>query len=280
MHAGRVAHPFNRQTDTIPVAPSAIAPSRTQMYTDDAGMQPIPIPRALDASEIAAVVDEYVKAAENAIEARFDGVELHGASGYLPMQFLSSGTNQRSDRYGGSTQNRMRFILEIVEALTGAIGGSRVGIKLSPGIDFNECVDDQPVHTYTALVKELNRFELAYMHVARTTSAFDVHGTLRPLFQGPYVAGAGLREREDGESLLRSGLADATAWAVRFLANPDLPKRLLTGPFNKARESLFYTPGQEGYLDYPSLSGSAARDEYRGRFTAESNDLESAGSPA
>jgi len=125
MHAGRIAHPFNRQTDAIPVAPSAIAPSRTQMYTDDAGMQSIPTPRALDVSEIAAVVDEYVKAAENAIEAGFDGVELHGASGYLPMQFLSSGTNQRSDRYGGSTQNRMRFILEIVEALAGAIGGSR-----------------------------------------------------------------------------------------------------------------------------------------------------------
>jgi len=130
-------------------------------------------------------------------------------------------------------------------------------------------------------VKELDRFELAYMHVARTTSAFDVHGTLRPLFQGPYVAGAGLREREDGESLLRSGLANATAWAVRFLANPDLPKRLLAdGPFNKARESLFYTPGQEGYLDYPSLSGIVASGEHRGRFTAESNDLESAGSPA
>jgi len=172
----------------------------------------------------------------------------------------------------------MRFILEIVEALTGAIGGSRVGIKLSPGIDFNECVDDEPVHTYRALVQELNRFDIAYMHVARTTSAFDVHGTLRPLFQGPYVAGAGLREREDGESLLRSGLADSTTWAVRFQANPDLPKRLLTdGPFNQARESLFYTPGQEGYLDYPSLSGSVAPGEHRGRLSAELNDPESAG---
>lgn len=254
MHAGRVAHPLNRQTDAQPVAPSAIAPANTPMYTDESGMQPIPTPRALETSEIGPIVSEYASAARNAIDAGFDGVELHAASGYLPMQFLSSETNQRSGRYGGSLPNRMRFIIEVMEALAGTAGGGRVGIKLSPGIDFNECIDADPAATYSALVTELNQFDLAYLHVAGVTDEFDVHGTLRPLFDGPYVAGAGLRVREDADSLLRDGLADATIWATRFIANPDLPERLHTGgPFAEPVEATFYTPGPEGYVDYPFL---------------------------
>lgn len=252
MHVGRIAHPFNRKTDMPPVAPSAVKPQTTQMYTDAAGMQPIPTPKALEIEEILAIIDEYVKATENAHRAGFDGVELHGASGYLPDQFLCSGTNQRKDAYGGSLANRMRFTLEILEAMIAAVGNEYIGIKLSPDMRFNECIDQNPVQTYSGLVTELNRLGLAYLHVGNFTERFDVHATLRPLFDGPYLAGGGLRTAADGERLLNTYSADAVVYGQLFLANPDLVQRLQTGaPLAVADESTFYTPGPKGYIDYP-----------------------------
>lgn len=256
MHVGRIAHLLNRQTDAPAVAPSAIAPAGTQMWTDQEGMQPIPVPRALEASEIQGMLDEYAAAAANAVGAGLDGVELHSASGYLPNQFLASNTNHRTDRYGGPPAHRIRFTLEALEAMAGAVGSDRVGIKISPGMGFNDCLDDDPRGLFSILVPELGRLDLAYLHVGKFATDWDVHGVLRPLYDGVYLAGGGLRGRDDGQALLDRGVADMTVWGQRFLANPDLPARLgANGPFNEAVPDTFYTPGETGYTDYPALAG-------------------------
>ena len=255
MHVGRVAHPHNRLTEAQPVAPSAIAPETTQMYTDEAGMQPIPEPRALAADEIPQVIAEYVAASRCAMEAGFDGVELHAASGYLPDQFQCSETNRRSDGYGGSVEGRLRFTLEVLEAMVGVVGRDRVGIKLSPDMRFNDCIDDDPKTTYTALVRELDRFGLAYLHAGQFTRAFDVHGTLRPLFDGPYLAGCGLRTAGDGARTLDEYGADMVVYGERFIANPDLVERFrASAPLADSDEATYYTPGAEGYTDYPTMT--------------------------
>ena len=254
MHVGRIAHALNRQTDAEPVAPSAIAPATTQMWTDQEGMQPIPTPRALETKEIAGIVEEYVEAAKLARQAGFDGVELHAASGYLPNQFLASNTNRRTDRYGGSPENRIRFVLEVLEAMSGAIGGDRVGMKISPAMGFNDCLDDDPAGLFSLLVGELNNIPMAYLHVGQFTDSFPVHGTLRPRYRGVYLGGVGLRERKDGQDLLDQYGADMTVWGTRLLANPDLVRRLKEGAsFNEANPDTFYTPGEAGYTDYPTL---------------------------
>ena len=253
MHVGRVAHPLNRQTAATPVAPSAIAPE-TPMWTDQQGMQPIPTPRALDTEEIAGVVEEYARAARMARAAGFDGVELHAASGYLPNQFLATSTNLRTDRYGGPPKNRIRFVLEVLEAMGDSIGGDRVGMKLSPAMGFNDCLDEDPEGLFSLLVKELANVPMAYLHVGQFTDTFDVHGTLRPLYDGIYLGGVGLRERNDGQTLLDAG-ADMTVWGTRFLSNPDLVRRLEEGAsFNDPDPDTFYTPGAKGYTDYPALA--------------------------
>jgi N-ethylmaleimide reductase len=262
MHTGRIGHPLNRKTDDTPVSPSAIAPATTQMYTDQAGLQAIPTPRALETKEIPAVIEEYVAATRNARQARFDGVELHGASGYLPDQFLCSETNHRNDAYGGSLVNRMRFTLETLEAMVAAEGSDYVGIKLSPDMRFNDCIDEDPEQTYSGLVTALNRFGLAYLHVGNFTKRFDVHARLRPLFEGPYLAGGGLRTAADGQDTLERYGADAVVYGQRFIANPDLVHRLKTGfPLADADESTFYTPGAAGYTDYPPIDPIPAGKE-------------------
>ncbi len=254
MHVGRITHPLNRQTDAQPVAPSAIAPETTQMWTDQEGMQPIPTPRALETGEIPSIIEEYVGAARLAIEAGFDGVELHAASGYLPNQFLASGTNHRTDQYGGSVENRIRLVLELLEAMGSAIGGGRVGMKISPAMGFNECKDDDPVGLYTTLVQALSGIPMAYLHVGKFTADFDVFATLRPLYDGVFLAGGGLRDAGQGQALLDQGLADVTVWGTLLLSNPDLVHRLRENAgFNEVDASTFYTPGEAGYTDYPAL---------------------------
>lgn len=255
MHVGRITHPLNRQIDAPGIAPSAIAPGpSTQMWTDAEGMQPIPEPRALSTNEIGEVVAEYANAARLAREAGFDGVELHAASGYLPNQFLASNTNRRTDRYGGSVENRIRFVLELLTALDEAIGGDRVGMKISPAMGFNDCLDEDPVGLFTSLVTALGGIPMAYLHVGNFTDVFDVHATLRPLYRGVYLAGGGLRKREDGQALLDADLADATVWGSTYVANPDLVRRLKEGsPLAEPDASTFYTPGEVGYTDYPAL---------------------------
>jgi N-ethylmaleimide reductase len=193
MHVGRIGHAANRVTPDPLVAPSAIR-AAGQMWTDALGLQDHDMPRALETREIPGVIAEYAQATRHAIAAGFDGVELHSASGYLPMQFLSTGSNHRTDAYGGSLQNRLRFVIETLEAMAAAAGSaSRVGIKLSPAMPFNDIRDDNPAETYAALVRAISPMGLAYLHVMRSAPLPTVFELLRPLFRGPFLAGGGFR---------------------------------------------------------------------------------------
>lgn len=251
MHAGRISHPLHLPGGAVPVAPSAVRPEG-QSYTAE-GLRPHVTPRALETAEIPGVVAEYARATGRALEAGFDGVELHAASGYLPEQFLSSKTNRRADRYGGSVANRARFVLEVLEAMTAAAGSERVGIKIAPELGFNDIADETPEHTYAYLVRALRPLRLAYLHVVQASPATDYHALLRPLFNGTYFAGGGLT-RSSAESLIVQGRADAVVFGKLFLANPDLPQRFRwNARLNEADTTTFYTLGPEGYIDYPSL---------------------------
>lgn len=254
MHAGRISHPSFLPGNAVPVAPSAVRP-HGESYTSS-GMQPYVTPRALETSEIPGVIEEHRVAAARAIEAGFDGVELHAASGYLPMQFLSSGTNLRMDRYGGSAANRARFVIETLEAMAQAAGANRVGIKISPEIVFNDIRDANPRETYVTLVKAISGMGLAYLHVGVSRSGVDYHGLLRPLFRGPYLAGGGLDEARARE-LIATGRADVAVFGTAFVANPDLPARLRRrAKLNVPDEATFYTSDAKGYIDYPTLEGA------------------------
>ncbi|WP_137817505.1 alkene reductase [Pseudomonas sp. 2FG] len=252
MHCGRVSHPSLLPDGAQPQAPSAIkAAGQTWTAT---GLQDFVTPHAMSVAEIASVIDGYRGAARRAIEAGFDGVELHTASGYLPEQFLSSGSNRRDDQYGGSVENRARFVLEVLHAMVLEIGGDRVGIKISPEMNFNDIVDANPQETYTYLVEQLREFNLAYLHVALFGASVDYHALLRPLFDGAYLVGGGLN-KEVAQVLLAEGRADAAVFGSAFLANPDLPERFRTDAgLNVPNKDSFYAPGVEGYIDYPSIS--------------------------
>jgi len=252
MHVGRIGHPENRYTDEPLVAPSAIQ-AEGQMWTDSLGMQDHPTPRALETNEIPDIVEQYAHATRNALAAGFDGVELHSASGYLPMQFLSSNTNQRTDGYGGSVQNRIRFVMEVLEAMTQAAGSaSKVGIKISPAMPFNDIHDADPTETYTTLVEAISPLGLAYLHVLQTAlpNTFEL---LRPLFKGTFAAGGGFT-KESGDATLASGLADFIVFGKLFTANPDLPERFVQdAELADWDADTFYSPGPEGYTDFASL---------------------------
>jgi N-ethylmaleimide reductase len=251
MHCGRISHPSLLPDGVLPVAPSAIKPAG-QTWTSN-GLQDLPTPRALDIAEIAGIIERYRLATRQALEAGFDGVELHAASGYLPEQFLSSGSNQRDDRYGGSVENRARFVLETLAAMVAEAGGDRVGVKISPEMGFNDISDANPQETYAYLVEQLRDFGLAYLHVALFGAKADYHALLRPRFNGAYLIGGGL-DRNSAESLLDKGQADATVFGGAFLANPDLPERFRrNAPLNTPDKATFFTPGAEGYTDYPTL---------------------------
>lgn len=252
MHCGRISHPSLLPDGALPQAPSAIKPAG-QTWTA-MGLQDFVIPQALSVGEIAAVIEGYRRAARLAIEAGFDGVELHAASGYLPEQFLSSGSNQRTDEYGGSVENRVRFVLEVLNAIATEIGSDRVGIKLSPEMNFNDIVDANPQETYTWLVEQLRGLNLAYLHVALFGASVDYHALLRPLFDGSYLIGGGL-DQNAAQSLIAEDRADAAVFGGAFLANPDLPERFRTGAeLNVPDKDTFYAPGAQGYIDYPAMS--------------------------
>jgi len=252
MHCGRISHSSMLPNEAQPVAPSAIKPAG-QTWTAT-GLQDFPEPRALSVEEIAGVVNEYRLATRRAIDAGFDGVELHTASGYLPEQFLSSGSNQRQDQYGGSAANRARFVLEVLAAMVAEVGGDRVGIKISPEMNFNDITDANPQETYTYLVEQLKGFNLAYLHVALFGAKVDYHALLRPLFNSAYLMGSGL-DQTGAEAVIADGRADAAVFGGAFLANPDLPDRFRKGaPLNAPDKNTFYGGGAEGYTDYPTLS--------------------------
>jgi N-ethylmaleimide reductase len=253
MHVGRIGHSANRYTAEPLVAPSVVR-AAGQMWTDAHGLQDYDIPRALDTAEIPGVIDEYAQATRKALAAGFDGVELHSASGYLPMQFLSTNTNLRTDGYGGAVTNRIRFVVESLEAMIAAAGdASKVGIKLSPAMPFNDIHDADPIETYTTLVKAISPLGLAYLHVLRTPPIPHIFELLRPLFAGPFAA-AGAFDFESGNAALASGAADYIVFGKPFTSNPDLPARFAKGaeltPFDA---TTFYSPGEKGYTDFPSL---------------------------
>ncbi|MEQ9568574.1 MAG: alkene reductase [Longimicrobiales bacterium] len=257
MHVGRISHPSMLPDGATPVAPSAVR-ADAKAWTRS-GPRDLPTPRALTPDEIAEVVDDYRRATRRALEAGFDGVELHAASGYLPEQFLSSGTNRRTDAYGGSVDHRVRFVLEVLDAMADEAGAGRVGIKIAPEMGFNDIVDDDPVETYTHLVEQLRGRGLAYLHV---TGSFDdgpdYHALLRERFDGPYFIGGGL-DRTSARAHVESARADAAVFGAAFIANPDLPERFKEGvPLAEPDRSTFYGGGAEGYIDYPSLAEEGA----------------------
>src|SRR5471032_1940719 len=255
MHTGRISHPSLLPSGATPVAPSAVKPAGT-VFTAT-GPQEFVQPRALETDEIADIVQEYRLATRNALAAGFDGVELHAASGYLPEQFLSSGTNQRTDLYGGSLANRARFILEVLAAMVAEAGGDRVGIKLAPEMGFNGVVDAAPQETFRYLVEQLAPLNLAYLHVAVMKPGFDYHAMLRPLFKGAYLRGGGL-DKAGAETLVANGSIDAAVFGALFLANPDLPQRFASdAPLNAPHRETFFSPGPQGYTDYPTLKEAA-----------------------
>jgi N-ethylmaleimide reductase len=259
-HTGRVAHSIDKN-GSLPVAPSAIAIEGQQHFSTQ-GMKDYETPRALETSEVKQVIEDYKQAAVNAIKAGFDGVELHAATGYLPNQFLAESANQRTDEYGGSIENRSRFILEAMQAMTSAIGKDKVAIKLSPSIPFNSILDSDPIGTYTYLINELNKLPLAYIHLMNPLFLpedslpqypRDVMGTLGKLVRHFLIANAGYT-RETGEQELEKGIAKMISYGVPFIANPDLPKRFkLNAPLNQADRATFYGGNEKGYTDYPSL---------------------------
>jgi N-ethylmaleimide reductase len=251
MHCGRISHPALLPDGEQPVAPSPIRPAG-QVWTDT-GPQDFVTPRALGLDEIAAVIDSYRAATRRALQAGFDGVELHAASGYLPEQFLSSGSNCRTDQYGGPVENRARFILETLAAMIAEAGGGRVGIKISPEMNFNDISDAHPRETYTWLVDHLRGLDLAYLHVALFGADTGYHALLRPRFDGVYFLGGGL-DQTKAETALDEGRADAVVFGNAFIANPDLPERFRQGaPLNTPDKTTFYSPGAQGYTDYPGL---------------------------
>ncbi len=249
-HTGRIAMPDFLPDNVVPVAPSAV-PAKGQNYTD-AGMKDFVEPRALTIAEIKTTIADFGTAAANAIKAGFDGVELHAASGYLVQQFLATNVNQRTDEYGGSIENRARFLFEVLEGMAAAIGADKVGIKLSPRMGFNDIQEDDADELYTCIIKKLNDYNLAYLHIGDFGNQ-GWHTKLRPLYNGNYFAGAGF-DQERGEALLADNGADAIVYGNLFVSNPDLVERFtLNAPLNVADQATLYTPGEKGYTDYPAL---------------------------
>lgn len=262
-HCGRISHP-SLLGGELPVAPSAIAATGT-LHTPE-GKRPLETPRALETHEISEIVEQFRKGAENALAAGFDGVELHGAFGYLIDQFLQDGSNQRTDEYGGSIENRSRFLLEVVAAVASVWGADRVGIKLSPSNTFYGMYDSNPEATFSYVLNALNRFNLAYVHLMEPNEVDlatrdvlnPVTPLFRPMYKGTLITNGGY-DQEKGNAVLSSGNADLVSFGKLFLANPDLPKRFeLNTPLNTPDPKTFYAPDEKGYTDYPPLEVQTA----------------------
>ncbi|WP_405718655.1 alkene reductase [Streptomyces sp. NBC_01537] len=250
MHAGRMSHPDNTPHHRQPVAPSPVQPAGT-MFTAS-GLQEMPEPRELSTEEVTATVDDFRRAAAAAIEAGADGVEIHGANGYLLHQFLATNTNQRTDSYGGSVENRIRFAVEVATAVADEIGASRTGIRISPGNPFNDIAESDTQELYPALVRALAPLNLAYLHIAHGGDDELLH-TLRKLWPTRLVlnrAGTDLATRAKD---IEDGIADIVTVGTMALANPDLVERVRTGaPLNTPDPATFYGGGEAGYTDYPT----------------------------
>ncbi|HEV7785322.1 MAG TPA: alkene reductase [Thermoanaerobaculia bacterium] len=262
-HVGRISHPSLQPEGALPVAPSAIAAEGT-VHTYS-GPQPFVAPRALETAEIPGLVEQFAHGARTALESGFDGVEIHGANGYIVDQFLRDGTNHRTDEYGVSAENRTRFLVEVVEAVAGVWGANRVGVRVSPTGSFNSMSDSDPVATFSHAAGALDRFGLAYLHVVEPVSgpmavpgAPAVAQAIRQRFHGPLILNGGY-DLATADAAIAEGKADLISFGQLFLANPDLPERFAEGaPLNAPDYSTFYTGGEKGYIDYPVRAAVAA----------------------
>jgi 2,4-dienoyl-CoA reductase-like NADH-dependent reductase (Old Yellow Enzyme family) len=249
-HVGRISHPIFLNGE-LPVAPSAIAPEgfvslvRPQLsYV---------APRALAREELPQIVEQFRQGAQNAMTAGFDGVEIHGANGYLLDEFLQDRSNQRDDEYGGSITNRARLMLEVTDAVVSVWGASRVGMHLAPRGDSQSMGDSDPLATFTHLARELGRRRIAFLGVREHAGPNRIGPQLKQVFEGTYIANEGF-DLASGNALLAAGEADAVAFGRTFLANPDLPRRFATGAaLNPPDFKTFYAGGEKGYTDYPAL---------------------------
>lgn len=255
MHVGRISHPDNTPHHRQPVAPSAIAPG-VDMFTMK-GMQAIPEPRELTTTEVKQTLADFAQAARRAVEAGADGVEIHGANGYLVHQFLAPNANQRSDEYGGSLENRARFAIDVVRAVADAIGPEKTAIRLSPGFPTGGIIEGQENDDlYRHLAAEFDKIGIAYLHLLHAGNE-ALLADIRKGFGGVLMVNRPGRKREQIGSDVAGKIADIESLGAMALANPDLVARLKTGaPFNELRPQFFYAGGAEGYIDYPAL-GSA-----------------------
>ena len=249
MHCGRIASHHNKPEGARTLAPSAVQ-AKGEMYTDAAGMQPHDTPEEMSADDIARTIADYIGAAKNAIEAGCDGVELHCTSGYLPAQFLSTGPNQRTDEYGGSLENRLRFVREILEGMCAAIGAGRVGLRICPGNSFNDLHDENPEETFRALLEAVNPMGLAFLHVIRMKAGVDNIALANAHFDGPIILNDSYTS-DRAQRALDAAQGVAVSFGRAFVGNPDLVEK-----FRDGRELVemdiktLYTPGPKGYVDY------------------------------
>ena len=259
-HTGRVGHSLVKNGE-LPVAPSPIAIKGQQHFTME-GMKDYETPRELSNNEVKSIVQEYKQAALNAMEAGFDGVELHAAFGYLPNQFLAESSNQRTDEYGGSIENRSRFVVEVMDAMVEALGADKVGIKLSPSIPYNSIIDSDPRSLYHYLLGELDKLPLAYVQLMNAMFPTDnlpqyprdVMGVFSQATKHMIIANGGYT-RESGEAELEKGSASMISYGSLFISNPDLPKRFeLNAALNELDRATMYGGQDQGYIDYPSLN--------------------------
>ncbi|HQS61457.1 MAG: alkene reductase [Polynucleobacter sp. 16-46-70] len=263
-HVGRISHSSLHPEQGLPEAPSAVAPAG-QTYGADWKLHDYESPKAMSAQDISRLLNEFRLAAQNAKAAGFDGVEIHSANGYLLDQFLQDKTNQRNDQYGGSIENRLRLLSEVIESVSQVFSSDRIGVRLSPYGSFNDIGDSDPISLFNAVIEKLNTYHLAYVHMIepRSTTAggndqLDAQAPItsemfRAAYQGKFISAGGY-DQAMGEAVLEAGLADAVAYGRLYIANPDLAERFKQGaklnPYNRAT---FYGGGEAGYTDYPTL---------------------------
>jgi N-ethylmaleimide reductase len=263
-HVGRISHSSLQEGGALPVAPSAIAP-KGNAFTSTFGRVPHEVPHALEQDEIKDIVVAYKRAAENAMKAGFDGVEIHAANGYLLQQFLEDKSNHRKDQYGGSIENRSRLLLEVIDAVAQVWSLNRIGVRLSPYSDVGDMADSDPAALYEYVISQLNKKQIAYLDLIEpqaraglvdemnTKAPESVCKLFRPYFAGPIIASGGFTPKT-AEIAISLGIADLIGFGRMFIANPDLPKRIfLNKELNQPNKKTFYGGGAEGYLDYPEL---------------------------
>ncbi len=259
-HCGRISHRNHQENDALPVAPSAVQPNGAAVTAER--YLPLETPRALGTDEIKDVVEQYRSAAQNSLAAGFDGIEVHAGNGYLLDQFLRDGANHRTDAYGGTIENRMRLLIEVIEAVASVYPVEKIGLRLSPENLFNDMSDSDPQAHFEAIVRAVSGRGLAYLHVLETSMDFGGHvpgaprnidyRSLRKLFDGTYIANNGYT-KESAEKAIREGHADLVSFGAAFLSNPDLVRRFKEGiALNKVDKSTFYSGGATGYTDYPA----------------------------